>query len=66
MKFKVLGRKYYDYHTSVQAENKGQAYDIAEALSSDKWNEISNDEVIEVTDVFNEELDLIEEDTDVN
>lgn len=54
------------YWTEVQAKDSYQAYDIADKLTTDKWNLIEQDNVIEPVDVYEVEEDIpqLEEDTE--
>ena len=40
------------YWTEVQAKDSYEAYDIADKLTTDKWNLIEQDNVIEPVDVY--------------
>lgn len=55
LKYKIIGRKYQDYYTYVEAEDLGQAYEIANKLDTHLWNELETDDVIEPTEVFLDE-----------
>lgn len=62
--FRVLGEKPMMYWVEVQAKDSYEAYDLAEKLTTDKWNLIEQDNVIEPVDVYlndDEELYLKEE-----
>ena len=62
--FRVLGEKPMMYWTEVQAKDSYEAYDLAEKLTTDKWNLVEQDNVIEPVDVYlndDEELYLKEE-----
>ena len=62
--FRVLGEKPMMYWVEVQAKDSYEAYDLAEKLTTDKWNLIEQDYVIEPVDVYlndDEELYLKEE-----
>lgn len=50
--FRVLGEKPMMYWTEVQAKDSYEAYDIADKLTTDKWNLIEQDNVIEPVDVY--------------
>ena len=56
--FRVLGEKPMMYWTEVQAKDSYQAYDIADKLTTDKWNLIEQDNVIEPVDVYEVEDEL--------
>ena len=56
--FKVLGEKPMMYWTEVQAKDSYEAYDIADKLTTDKWNPIEQDNVIEPVDVYEIEDEL--------
>lgn len=51
MQYKVYGRKYLDFVTTVEANDSLEAYEKAELLTTDKWSEVENDETIEVYEV---------------
>jgi len=53
--FRVLGEKPMMYWTQVQAKDSYEAYDIADKLTTDKWNLLEQDDVIEPVDVYEEE-----------
>lgn len=57
-KFRVLGEKPMMYWTEVQAKDSYEAYDIADKLTTDKWNLIEQDNVIEPVDVYEVEDEL--------
>ena len=50
--FRVLGEKPMMYWTEVEAKDSYEAYDIADKLTTDKWNLIEQDNVIEPVDVY--------------
>ena len=56
--FRVLGEKPMMYWTQVQAKDSYEAYDIADKLTTDKWNLLEQDDVIEPVDVYEEEDEL--------
>ena len=56
--FRVLGEKPMMYWTQVQAKDSYEAYDIADKLTTDKWNLLEQDNVIEPVDVYEEENEL--------
>ena len=56
--FRVLGEKPMMYWTQVQAKDSYEAYDIAYKLTTDKWNLLEQDDVIEPVDVYQEEDEL--------
>jgi hypothetical protein len=56
--FRVLGEKPMMYWTQVEAKDSYEAYDIADKLTTDKWNLIEQDNVIEPVDVYEEEDQL--------
>ena len=56
--FRVLGEKPMMYWTEVQAKDSYEAYDIADKLTTDKWNPIEQDNVIEPVDVYEVEDEL--------
>lgn len=53
--FKVLGARQQLFWMNVQANDKLEAYDIAEASQTNDWLEIETDNVIEVIEVEEEE-----------
>lgn len=53
--FRVLGEKPMMYWTQVEAKDSYEAYDIADKLTTDKWNLLEQDNVIEPVDVYEEE-----------
>jgi hypothetical protein len=46
------------YWTQVEAKDSYEAYDIADKLTTDKWNLLEQDNVIEPVDVYEEEDEL--------
>ena len=56
--FRVLGEKPMMYWTQVEAKDSYEAYDIADKLTTDKWNLLEQDDVIEPVDVYEEEDEL--------
>ena len=56
--FRVLGEKPMMYWTQVQAKDSYEAYDIADKLTTDKWNLLEQDNVIEPVDVYQKEDEL--------
>jgi hypothetical protein len=56
--FRVLGEKPMMYWTQVQAKDSYEAYDIADKLTTDKWNLLEQDNVIEPVDVYEEQDEL--------
>jgi hypothetical protein len=56
--FRVLGEKPMMYWTEVQAKDSYEAYDIADKLTTDKWNLIEQDNIIEPCDVYEVEDEL--------
>ena len=56
--FRVFGEKPMMYWTEVQAKDSYEAYDIADKLTTDKWNLIEQDNVIEPCDVYEVEDEL--------
>ena len=56
--FRVLGEKPMMYWTQVEAKDSYEAYDIADKLTTDKWNLLEQDNVIEPVDVYEEEDEL--------
>jgi hypothetical protein len=51
-KYRVLGEKPMMYWVEVEAKDSYEAYDIADKLTTDKWNPIEQDNVIEPVDVY--------------
>lgn len=51
-KYRVLGEKPMMYWVEVEAKDSYEAYDIADKLTTDKWNLIEQDNVIEPVDVY--------------
>jgi hypothetical protein len=56
--FRVLGEKPMMYWTQVEAKDSYEAYDIADKLTTDKWNLLEQDDVIEPVDVYEEQDEL--------
>jgi hypothetical protein len=56
--FRVLGEKPMMYWTQVEAKDSYEAYDIAYKLTTDKWNLLEQDDVIEPVDVYEEQDEL--------
>jgi hypothetical protein len=56
--FRVLGEKPMMYWTQVEAKDSYEAYDIADKLTTDKWNLLEQDNVIEPVDVYEEQDEL--------
>jgi hypothetical protein len=50
--FRVLGEKPMMYWVELQAKDSYEAYDLAYKLTTDKWNELEQDNVIEPVDVY--------------
>jgi hypothetical protein len=50
--YRVLGEKPMMYWVELQAKDSYEAYDLAEKLTTDKWNELEQDNVIEPVDVY--------------
>jgi len=63
-KYKVLGRKMFDYMITIEAASLDEAYDKAMQAESIEWSSIVNDDVIEPTEVYEYELSLNEDDLD--
>ena len=63
-KYKVLGRKMFDYMITIEAASLDEAYDKAMQAESIEWSSIVNDDVIEPTEVYDYELSLNEDDLD--
>ena len=64
--FRVLGEKPMMYWAEVQAKDSYEAYDVAYKLTTDKWNLIEEDTIIEPVDVYEVEEDVppLEEDVE--
>jgi hypothetical protein len=64
--FRVLGEKPMMYWTELEAKDSYEAYDLADKLTTDKWNLIEQDNVIEPVDVYEVEEDIapLEEDVE--
>jgi allantoicase len=63
-KYKVLGRKMFDYMITIEAASLDEAYDKAMQAEAIEWSSIVNDDVIEPTEVYEYELSLNEDDLD--
>jgi hypothetical protein len=50
--FRVLGEKNMMYWVELEAKDSYEAYDLAYKLTTDKWNLIEQDNVIEPVDVY--------------
>jgi hypothetical protein len=50
--YRVLGEKPMMYWVEVEAKDSYEAYDLADKLTTDKWNLIEQDNVIEPVDVY--------------
>lgn len=50
--FRVLGEKTTLYWVELEAKDSYEAYDLADKLTTDKWNLIEQDNVIEAVDVY--------------
>ena len=50
--FRVLGEKTMLYWVELEAKDSYEAYDLADKLTTDKWNLIEQDNVIEAVDVY--------------
>ena len=59
--FRVLGEKPMMYWTEVEAKDSYEAYDIADKLTTDKWNLIEQDNVIEPVDVYLNDEEPVDE-----
>ena len=64
--YKVFGRKYIDYYTSIPAPDEQIAYDYALNNDHIQWYEIEGDDPIEPYDVFLDEYTSDEEDVQLN
>jgi hypothetical protein len=54
-KFRIFGRKYSDYQTTVLAVDKVEAFEIALNSDSTKWDMLETDDTIEPTEVYGED-----------
>ena len=56
--FRVFGELIQSFYTDVQAEDKIEAYDIANQRSMTDWFQVETDDVIEIINVeeYNQEL----------
>jgi hypothetical protein len=50
--YRVLGEKPMMYWVEVEAKDSYEAYDLAEKLTTDKWNLIEEDNTIEPVEVY--------------
>ena len=50
--YRVLGEKMMMYWVELEAKDSYEAYDLADKLTTDKWNLIEQDNVIEPVDVY--------------
>ena len=50
--FRVLGEKMMMYWVELEAKDTYEAYDLADKLTTDKWNLIEQDNIIEPVDVY--------------
>jgi hypothetical protein len=50
--YRVLGEKPVMYWVEVEAKDSYEAYDLAEKLTTDKWNRIEEDNTIEPVEVY--------------
>jgi hypothetical protein len=62
-KYRVFGRKMFDYMMTVEAASISDAYDKAMQAKTNEWSNVPNDDVIEPTDVY-DELSLNEDELD--
>ena len=65
--FRVLGEKMMMYWVELEAKDSYEAYDLANKLTTDKWNLIEQDNVIEPVDVYlnDEEQELYAKEEEV-
>jgi hypothetical protein len=65
--FRVLGEKMMMYWVELEAKDSYEAYDLADKLTTDKWNLIEQDNVIEPVDVYlnDEEQELYAKEEEV-
>ncbi len=59
--FRVLGEKPMLYWVEVEAKDSHEAYDLAEKLTTDKWNLIEEDNTIEPVEVYPNDEEEVEE-----
>ena len=64
--YKVIGRKYQDYYTKVEAADPNAAYEVADSLDTSKWFKLPDDDVIEPIDVFEEISEEIQLNKDID
>jgi len=50
--FRIIGEKPMMYWVELQAKDSYEAYDLAYKLTTDKWNQLEQDNVIEPVDVY--------------
>ena len=63
-KYKVIGRKMFDYMLDIEAASLDEAYDKAGQKQTHEWTELVNDDVIEPIEVYDHELSLNEDTSD--
>jgi hypothetical protein len=59
--FRVLGEKPMLYWVELEAKDSHEAYDLAEKLTTDKWNLIEEDNTIEPVEVYPNDEEEVEE-----
>lgn len=59
--YRVLGEKPMMYWVEVEAKDSYEAYDLAEKLTTDKWNLIEEDNTIEPVEVYPNDEEEVEE-----
>jgi hypothetical protein len=63
-KYKVIGRKMFDYMIDIEAASADEAYDKAGQAQTHEWTELVNDDVIEPIEVYDYGLSLNEDTSD--
>ena len=63
-KYKVIGRKMFDYMIDIEAASLDEAYDKAGQAETYQWTELVNDDVIEPIEVYDYGLSLNEDTSD--
>lgn len=53
--YRVIGSRQNLYWMNVSADNKLEAYDIAEQMDTNDWFDLETDNIIEVVEVEEEE-----------
>jgi hypothetical protein len=55
--FRVLGSMNQLFYMDVSANDKLEAYDIAEARNTDDWFEVETDNIIDIVEVLDNDED---------